>query len=568
MVDKKAVAAADAYVDDSINFDSFNLDARLLQAINQLGFKNPTLVQSKAIPLALQEKRDIIAKATTGSGKTALYLIPIIQSILESKNDDVHEIRAIILVPTRELASQVLNFIEKLLVFCGKKISYLNLSSTINENIQTSLLQENPEIVISTPSRLINHLNKNQISLKNLQFLCIDEVDLVLSYGYEEDLQQLTNFVNFNTVQVFLMSATINDDINLLKLKFCSKPAILKLNDDALNKRKLVQYYVKTSEFDKFLLTYVIFKLQLIKGKTLVFVNNIDRGYRLKLFLEQFGIRSCILNSELPINSRMHIVEEFNKNVYNLLIATDETHDFTKEVDEDANDDDEVENKTLKQNKFKQDKDKEYGVSRGVDFQNVACVLNFDLPMTSKSYIHRIGRTARAGKSGMALSFVVLNKEWGKHKQSSLLTLRRDEKILARIIRQQEKAGFEIKPYQFDMKQVEGFRYRNEDAFRAVTSVAIREARIKEIKQELLTSDKLKRHFEENPQDLYNLRHDKELHPARTQSHLKRIPDYLLPEASRKEFKKIKFVPFNKVHKKRGRKTKSKKSDPLKNFKK
>lgn len=264
----------------------------------------------------------------------------------------------------------------------------------------------------------------------------------------------------------------------------------------------------------------------------------------------------------------MHIVEEFNKNVYNLLIATDETHDFTKEVDEDANDDDEVENKTLKQNKFKQDKDKEYGVSRGVDFQNVACVLNFDLPMTSKSYIHRIGRTARAGKSGMALSFVVLNKEWGKHKQSSLLTLRRDEKILARIIRQQEKAGFEIKPYQFDMKQVEGFRYRNEDAFRAVTSVAIREARIKEIKQELLTSDKLKRHFEENPQDLYNLRHDKELHPARTQSHLKRIPDYLLPEASRKEFKKIKFVPFNKVHKKRGRKTKSKKSDPLKNFKK
>ncbi|OBA14621.1 P-loop containing nucleoside triphosphate hydrolase protein, partial [Hanseniaspora valbyensis NRRL Y-1626] len=313
------------------------------------------------------------------------------------------------------------------------------------------------------------------------------------------------------------------------------------------DKSKLAQYYINVSEFDKFLLCYVIFKLNLIKGKTLIFVNNIDRGYRLKLVLEQFGIRSCILNSELPANSRQHIVDEFNKNVYNLLIATDDT-EYIKEEDE-------------------------YGVSRGVDFQNVSCVLNFDLPTTAKSYVHRVGRTARSGKSGTAISFVVPTKEFGKHKPSSCVTCKKDEKILKRIVKQQVKLGFEIKPYSFDINQMEGFRYRMEDGFRAVTQVAIREARVKELKQELLTSDKLKRHFEENPQELQKLRHDKELHPSRVQQHLKRVPDYLLPEAARKNVKKIGFVPF---HKQGGRgngkknmrgKKKNGKTDALKNFK-
>ena len=167
-------------------------------------------------------------------------------------------------------------------------------------------------------------------------------------------------------------------------------------------------------------------------------------------------------------------------------------------------------NRKIEKSKFKQDK--EYGVSRGVDFRNVACVLNFDLPTSSKAYIHRIGRTARAGKAGMALSFVLPLSEFGKHKTASLASAKKDEKVLGRIVKQQSKNGFEIKPYQFDMKQVEGFRYRADDAFRAVTQTAVREARVKELKNELINSEKLKRFFEENPQDLASLRHDKELH--------------------------------------------------------
>ncbi|KAG7193758.1 ATP-dependent DNA/RNA helicase [Scheffersomyces spartinae] len=573
-------AASAAYVDDSSSWDTLDLDPRLLQAIDQLGFEKPTLIQSHSIPLALEQKRDIIAKASTGSGKTGAYGIPIVQTILT--NNDSVGIQSIVLVPTRELSNQVVQFFEKLTMYCKNDVKLLDLLANYSDQVISSLLGNKPDILVATPSKLISTLEKQNggIDLSQVKIMAIDEVDLILSFGYLDDLRKLESYLPIKkNLQTFLMSATVNDDLQELKEKYCSKPAIVKLNDD-VSQSKLTQYYTKTTEFDKFLLCYVIFKLNLIKGKALVFVNDIDRGYRLKLFLEQFGVRCCILNSELPVNSRLHIVEEFNKNVYNLLIATDETNDFTvenDEKDEAAEDEDDIQDKEenegkkqpsrSKKSRKSAKRDKEYGVSRGIDFRNVACVLNFDLPVTSKAYIHRIGRTARAGKAGMALSFVLPQKEYGKHKVACLTTAKRDEKVLKRIIRQQSANGFELKPYQFDMKQVEGFRYRSEDAFRAVTATAIREARIKEIKNEIINSDKLKRFFEENPQDLIALRHDKELHPSRVQSHLKRVPDYLLPEAARSDVKNIGFIPFqkHKIHKNnRKRKNGGKKADPLK----
>ncbi|AMD22877.1 HHR108Cp [Eremothecium sinecaudum] len=586
-------SVSEAYIDESVTFSSLQLDLRLLQSLKNSGYNHPTLVQSNAIPLALQEKRDIIAKAATGSGKTLAYLIPVLQTILDFKkttneNEDVGTL-GIILVPTRELAHQVHMVLEKLVLYCAKDVRMLNLSSSVNESVLGSLLSERPEIIISTPAKLLGVLEGKQseyVSLDELRFLVIDEVDLILTFGYQEDLMKISGYLPLKkNLQTFLMSATLSDEIQELKAKFCRSPAILKLNDEQITKdqKKLIQYYVRVSEFDKFLLGYVIFKLGLIKGKTIVFVNTIDRGYRLKLVLEQFGIKSCILNSELPMNSRQHIVDQFNKNVYNLLIATDDS-EYDKEeeagAEEEQPSEESQENaKTEKSSKKAKDgvkADKEYGASRGVDFKNVSCVLNFDLPTTAKSYVHRIGRTARAGQSGTAISFVVPQKEFGKHKPSMLVTAKKDEKIISRIIKQQTKLGFEIQPYSFDINQVEGFRYRMEDGFRAVTQVAIREARIKELKQELLASEKLKRHFEENPQDLVSLRHDKELHPARVQQHLKRVPEYLLPESARQNKAKIGFVPFHNSKKKHGKVRKDrkdrkrgsgKKSDPLKNFK-
>lgn len=353
----------------------------------------------------------------------------------------------------------------------------------------------------------------------------------------------------------------------------------------------------RCAEDEKFLLTYVIFKLQLIKGKVIIFVGDVDRCYRLKLFLEQFGIRSCILNSELPVNSRIHVVQEFNKGVYDIIIAADEQEvmgaprskkaqkadeDKTENKDDSDEASEAVHEKTAHPDKRRKvsGKDRDYGISRGIDFQNVACVLNFDLPTTSKSYTHRIGRTGRAGKAGMALSFVVPADLYGKHRPTSFPTAKYDEHVLGKIIKKQAKRGQEVKPYHFEMKQVDAFRYRMTDALRAVTRLAIQEARAREIRQELIKSEKLKKHFEDNPHELRQLRHDGELRSARIQPHLKHIPDYLMPAKGKKGISSedVGFVGIRKTNENRIRKARDRnrgkgkgkkpggKVDPLKTF--
>ena len=302
----------------------------------------------------------------------------------------------------------------------------------------------------------------------------------------------------------------------------------------------------RCAEDEKFLLIYVIFKLQLIKGKSIVFVADIDRSYRLKLFFQQFGIRSCILNSEMPINSRVHVVEEFNR-VYDILIASDEAEVFGDPQDkgetsatklvisngEDVNPNEHsAETRPKKKKRIQQDKD--YGVARGIDFKNVTAVINFDLPTSSRSYCHRIGRTARAGQRGMALSFVIPADQYRKHPSTTTESTAMDEAVMARITKQQARAGKEVKPYVFDMAQVDAFRYRMNDALGAITKAAIREARTRELRQELLKSEALKRHFEENPKEMqFLIRHDGELRAARSLPHLKNVPEYLLPVEGR-----------------------------------
>jgi ATP-dependent RNA helicase DDX56/DBP9 len=340
-------------------------------------------------------------------------------------------------------------------------------------------------------------------------------------------------------------------------------------------------------------------------------VGDIDRCYRLKLFLEQFGIKSCVLNSELPANSRIHVVEEFNKGVYDIIIAADDQEvlgskeTMPKKLEKSTGDnadentaskpgDDAEESELSEEDEVKQverpgkkqklsGKQKDYGISRGIDFQNVACVLNFDLPTTSKSYTHRIGRTGRAGKTGMALSFVVPADLFGKHKPTSHPACKHDEAVLAKIIKRQAKIGHEVKPYHFEMKQVDAFRYRMTDALRAVTRLAVQEARAREIRQELIKSEKLRRHFEENPDELRHLRHDGELRAARIQPHLKHVPDYLMPAKGKKGLTKedVGFVGLRKTSENRIRKARERnrgrgkkttvmgrggKVDPLKTF--
>ncbi len=578
-------------------FESLNLDARLLQAVRKEKYLKPTPVQAEAIPLAL-EGRDILARAKTGSGKTAAYILPILQSLLSKKAGSParRAVSVLVLVPTRELAEQVHKSFSSLSAYCAKDVRSINLTQRVSDSVLRSILADSPDIVISTPGKASQTLASAALSLDSLTHLIIDEADLVLSYGYEDDINGLAKSIP-RGVQAFLMSATLTTEVDTLKALFCKDPAILKLEEKEEEGEGITQYVVNCAEDEKFLLMYVIFKLRLIKGKCIIFVEDVDRSYRLKLFLEQFGVKSCVLNSELPVNSRIHVVEEFNKGVYDIIVAADDQEILggvasKKSKAKDAAEDDvqedvapaaeDSEEEGLQPAKKKQKisgKDKEYGISRGIDFQNVSCVLNFDLPSSSKAYTHRIGRTARAGKTGMALSFVIPKDLYGKHKPTSIASAKHNETVLDKIIKRQAKKGKEVKPYSFDMNQVDAFRYRMSDALRAVTRAAVREARARELRQELLKSEKLKRHFEENPDELRHLRHDNEVRAARVQSHLKHVPDYLLPVKGQKVLTadEVGFVGVgrtseNKLRKavrnnrNRGKKVTGKRLDPLKSF--
>uniref|UniRef100_A0AAV2IVG0 RNA helicase n=1 Tax=Knipowitschia caucasica TaxID=637954 RepID=A0AAV2IVG0_KNICA len=466
------------------------LDDRLLKAVADLGWMQPTLIQEKAIPLALEGK-DLLARARTGSGKTAAYAIPVIQRLLDSKQSvREQDIRALILVPTKELGQQVQTMIRQLTAYCSRDVRVADISGSTDLSTQRPILMEKPDVVM----------------------MVVDEADLLFSFGFESDLKNLLCHLP-KIYQSFLMSATFTEDVQALKELLLHNPVILKLQGSQLpDSSQLQQYSIKCEEEDKFLLIYTLLKLRLVQGKTLLFVGEVDRCYRVKLFLEQFGIPACVLNSELPVQSRCHIITQFNQGFYDYIIATDE-----ESLAEPSKASQVTKTKGKKSSeKGSKNKDKEYGVSRGVDFQNIANVINFDFPATADSYIHRVGRTARADNPGTALSFI---------SHMEMPRLKEVEEVL--------KGGngdCVLKPYEFKMEEIENFRYRCRDAMRSVTKQAVKEARLKEIKQELLNSEKLKTYFEDNPRDLQLLRHDKDLHPAVVQPHMKNVPDYLIPE--------------------------------------
>lgn len=558
-------------------FAALGLDTRLLQAVTQQKFSKPTPVQTRAIPLALLGK-DVLALARTGSGKTLAYLLPVLNAILVRKNQDkrAKSTTVLILVPTKELANQVTGVIDTLTKTSTHLIRAEDIMRKEDAAVTKARLLSLPDIVIATPARAMQFVNDESLKLDTLKHLIIDEADVVLNFGHQEDLASIATALP-SGVQKLMMSATLRTEIDELSALFfgteeSTRPTILDLSaEEAEEQSKLSQYVLRTAEDEKFLLIYAIFKLQLIKGKIIVFVADIDRCYRLKLFLEQFGVRSCVLNSELPVNSRLHVVEEFNRGVYNIIIAADETEVMgneegrrrRKQVEEaEAADSDEGEqeapeegnessktkgNATKGRPPRRRREDREFGVSRGIDFKNVTCVLNFDLPTSSKSYTHRIGRTARAGQDGMALSLYVPSELYRKHKPTSIPQCEHDEAVLGKIKASQSKKGNEVKEWGLDWEKLAAFRYRLADALRSVTRIAVREARTTELRNELIKSEKLKRHFEENPEDLRHLRHDTETHAVRQQPHLRHVPDYLLPAGGKAAVSKdVGFVGIRK----------------------
>ena len=223
-------------------FGSLGLDSRLLQAIAKQNFNSPTEVQSKAIPLVLAG-RNILARSKTGSGKTAAYILPILQSILQRQTPTKHT-TALILVPTKELAQQATKSIAVLTAFCAQAVRTVNLTHKVPESVQRALLADLPDIIVSTPSRVVQNLQIGALSVDQLACLVIDEADLVLSYGYEDDLQVIANAIP-NAVQTILMSATLTTEVNTLRELLCKDPVILDLKETSNDAGGVSQYVVR-----------------------------------------------------------------------------------------------------------------------------------------------------------------------------------------------------------------------------------------------------------------------------------------------------------------------------------
>jgi ATP-dependent RNA helicase DDX56/DBP9 len=561
------------------------IDSRLVKAASKMNFTKLTMIQRKSIPLALQGK-DLLLRAETGSGKTACYCLPLLQRILlkKGRSNLKRSVSALVLVPTRELCSQIHTQMCKFTKFCSNIVTVLSLST---EDIGSQLvwLRELPDILISTPLRAAKHIRRGALDVSAVDTFVLDEADMVLSYGYEDDVKYITKCLP-KTVQSLLVSATFSKNLQSLQATALREPLLVCQEADS-EANDLKEFYLTVPKADKDLVLFAFIKLGLVVGKTLIFVNDIVACYRTKLTLEQFGIHAGILSPELPYNSRIHILKEFNKGVFDILISTDlsldpglsikaktqsEGHEPGQCVQGGPNsigasshhrlpDGDDM--REVVDTYRSPGTDAEFGVSRGIDFQGVKVVLNLDFPASPDCYVHRIGRTARGGACGIAISFL---EEENEYEKKTLTALQKERKNSPTNRKSGNAINGQPTPLQFRVEDVEGFRYRFEDTKRLVTRIAIKNARLIDLKQEMLNSSRLKNYFKNNPQDLQVIQHAGSSRLLPLKPHLRSVPGYLIPFDMKKKTRssRSRKRKFSQAHS--GSVRKKEEGDPLKSY--
>ncbi|XP_057542509.1 DEAD-box ATP-dependent RNA helicase 16 isoform X1 [Amaranthus tricolor] len=548
--------------EDCKTFEELSLDPRLLRALNKKGIVKPTPIQQVAIPLILEGK-DVVARAKTGSGKTFAYLLPLLQKLYTDSGSNTRLApSSFVLVPTRELCQQVYSDVMSIIELCKSQLKVAQLTSSMSAPQMKQALAGPPDILVSTPACVHTCLSTGALQPNAIQdslsMLVLDEADLLLSYGYEDDLRALTSHVP-KRCQCLLMSATSSADVEKLKKLLLHNPYILTLPEvggskDEIIPKNVQQFSISCSAQDKFIYILALLKLELVQKKVLIFTNSIDMGFRLKLFLEKFGIKSAVLNAELPQNSRLHMLEEFNAGIFDYLIATDDGQANVK--DQDGGEKDTEGRKSKKRRKPKLDA--EFGVVRGIDFKNVHTVLNFEMPSSAAGYVHRIGRTGRAFNTGASVSLVSSDE------------MEAFEELKSTLAEKESGQTNFVVPFPLLSKNaVESLRYRAEDVLRSVTSFAVRESRAQDLRNEMLNSEKLKAHFEANPRDLDLLKHDKVLSKKEASAHLRDVPEYLLDPTTQEASKIVKLARAAMGQRKTGnhpgpKRNSKRKRDPLK----
>ena len=365
------------------SFYEYNLSDNLNKSLKTLGFKNPTEIQSKTIPIALK-RHDILASAETGSGKTAAYLIPLIHHISTLGN-----ISGLILTPTRELAQQVTD-VSKSLVGYKSKIETALIVGGASMNNQLRQLKKRPKIIVGTPGRINDHLEKRTLNLKYFNFFVLDEADRMLDMGFEDQVEKIIRFLPSKR-QTLLFSATLPKEIIKLSSKYLNNPKRADVKENNVIKTQIKQKILNTKTELKY--NQLVDEIALRKGSILIFVRTKYSTEKLKKRLMKDTVKSSALHGDLRQNKISRILKDFRDDKFRILIATDIA-------------------------------------SRGLDVPHIEHVINYDLPQVPEDFIHRIGRTARAGSVGEAVSFITPNdKRMWKSIENLMEELKNPEQV-------------------------------------------------------------------------------------------------------------------------------------------
>ncbi|EDQ87858.1 uncharacterized protein MONBRDRAFT_37739 [Monosiga brevicollis MX1] len=358
---EQADGASDDDADENATFADLGLAEVLCEACATLKFTKPTEIQRRSIPLALQGK-DVIGLAETGSGKTAAFALPVLHDLLATKGKK--EFFALVLAPTRELAFQIRQTFNALGSPIGLKSAVL--VGGIDMTTQAIALAKKPHVLIATPGRLVDHLeNTKGFHLKALRYLIMDEADRMLNMDYEKELDKILAVIPRER-RTFLFSATMTSKVGKLQRASLRDPVKVEVNSKYKTVDTLIQRYMFVPQ--KFKDCYLIYLMNQLRGNSfIIFCSTCNNVMKATLVLRDLGFDAVCLHGQMSQPKRLGALAKFTSQSHTILVATDVA-------------------------------------SRGLDIPHVDVVVNYDIPTHSKDYIHRVGRTARAGRSGHAIT--------------------------------------------------------------------------------------------------------------------------------------------------------------------
>lgn len=344
-------------------FSDFSLSSSIQHKIKLKGFTEPTSIQQKVLPLVL-DKKDVMAKAQTGSGKSASFVLPIVELLSRETHEGKAKVRALVLTPTRELTAQVAQTFTD---FAPKRLKVVSVIGGEQLGSQMSAIQKGCDIVVATSGRLLEIIRKGQINLSHIEFFVLDEADKMLDLGFAEELELLLKEMPTSR-QNLLFSATYPEKVLNIASRITTEAIDVSVESEAPTVQSIVQRVIEVNRENRGPLLRHLLETEKWE-QVLVFMANKRAAENIAVKFRKYGFKADSFHGDLPQEERTYTMEAYKAKKFRILFATDIA-------------------------------------GRGLDINDISCVVNFDLPRSPADYIHRIGRTGRAGKSGIAISFI------------------------------------------------------------------------------------------------------------------------------------------------------------------